>query len=219
MNELRAAGTVHWHRGAHERRLGLRSVAVQHRLRRRIARRRARSSTRCGRSRTRRRSSIRSHGGRCASSLVEAGLRAEHLGGRDWSGLSPRMSAKYFVTPDLALSVGGGRLRAVDALAQPRGHPGARVRLLGGERRVRRGLAREAPRARRGAVARAVAVRARGGMGQAVSPSARAEHGGRSVAFAATSSSTRRAPRTASISSCGSSTWARSAAGCRTPSA
>jgi putative ABC transport system permease protein len=35
--------------------------------------------------------------------LAEAGLRAEHVSGRGWTGLSPRASVKWFVTPDLAV--------------------------------------------------------------------------------------------------------------------
>ena len=44
--------------------------------------------------------------------IVEVGLRAEALSGdgRDWAALSPRMSVKYFATPELALTVGGGRV-------------------------------------------------------------------------------------------------------------
>jgi hypothetical protein len=41
--------------------------------------------------------------------LVETGLRGETLTGRDWSALSPRLSAKYFVTPDFALTGAVGR--------------------------------------------------------------------------------------------------------------
>jgi hypothetical protein len=42
--------------------------------------------------------------------LVEGGLRAEALTGREWAALSPRVSVKYFVTPDLALTAGTGRV-------------------------------------------------------------------------------------------------------------
>ena len=42
--------------------------------------------------------------------LVQAGLRAEALSGATWTGLSPRVSVKYFVTPDLALTAAGGRV-------------------------------------------------------------------------------------------------------------
>ena len=42
--------------------------------------------------------------------LVEGGLRAEALTGRDWVALSPRASVKYFATPSLALTVGAGRV-------------------------------------------------------------------------------------------------------------
>ena len=41
--------------------------------------------------------------------LVTGGLRAEGLTGRDWLALSPRVSLKVFVTPDLALTAGAGR--------------------------------------------------------------------------------------------------------------
>ena len=44
--------------------------------------------------------------------LFEGGLRAEGLAsaGRDWLGLSPRASVKFFLSPDLALTAGGGRV-------------------------------------------------------------------------------------------------------------
>ncbi|HEX4682342.1 MAG TPA: TonB-dependent receptor, partial [Gemmatimonadaceae bacterium] len=41
--------------------------------------------------------------------LVETGLRGELLTGRDWGAVSPRVSAKYFVTPDFALTGAVGR--------------------------------------------------------------------------------------------------------------
>jgi hypothetical protein len=42
--------------------------------------------------------------------LLEGGLRAEALSGRTWAALSPRLSVKYFVTPQLALTAGTGRI-------------------------------------------------------------------------------------------------------------
>jgi len=42
--------------------------------------------------------------------LVEAGLRVEALTGRSWAALSPRVSLKYFATPDVALTAAGGRV-------------------------------------------------------------------------------------------------------------
>lgn len=42
--------------------------------------------------------------------LVEGGLRAEALTGRRWAALSPRVSVKYFATPELALTAAGGRV-------------------------------------------------------------------------------------------------------------
>ena len=41
--------------------------------------------------------------------VVRAGLRGEFISGANWSGISPRVSAKYFVTPTLALTAAGGR--------------------------------------------------------------------------------------------------------------
>jgi len=42
--------------------------------------------------------------------LVEGGLRAEALSGRQWAALSPRLSVKYFVSPQVALTAGAGRV-------------------------------------------------------------------------------------------------------------
>ena len=41
--------------------------------------------------------------------LVQGGLRAEALSGRDWLALSPRVSVKYFAAPDVALTAAVGR--------------------------------------------------------------------------------------------------------------
>jgi hypothetical protein len=43
------------------------------------------------------------------SLLLQTGLRAEALTGRRWAALSPRFSAKYFLTPDFALTGAVGR--------------------------------------------------------------------------------------------------------------
>ena len=42
--------------------------------------------------------------------LLEWGLRGEALTGRDWAALSPRVSVKYFATPELAITAGTGRV-------------------------------------------------------------------------------------------------------------
>lgn len=42
--------------------------------------------------------------------LLEWGLRAEALSGRDWAALSPRVSVKYFATPELAFTAAAGRV-------------------------------------------------------------------------------------------------------------
>ncbi len=43
------------------------------------------------------------------SFLLESGLRGEGLTGRRWTGISPRVSAKYFLTKDFALTGAVGR--------------------------------------------------------------------------------------------------------------
>ena len=40
---------------------------------------------------------------------VRVGARAEHIGGQGWQTISPRLSATYFVSPDLSVSVAGGQ--------------------------------------------------------------------------------------------------------------
>ena len=42
--------------------------------------------------------------------LVEGGVRAEALSGRNWAALSPRLSVKYLATPNVALTAGAGRV-------------------------------------------------------------------------------------------------------------
>jgi hypothetical protein len=42
--------------------------------------------------------------------IVEGGIRGEALSTRDWLGLSPRLSVKYFATPDLAFTAGAGHV-------------------------------------------------------------------------------------------------------------
>ena len=42
--------------------------------------------------------------------LLEGGLRAEAVSGRRWAALSPRVSAKLFATPELAFTLGSGRV-------------------------------------------------------------------------------------------------------------
>jgi len=41
--------------------------------------------------------------------LLRHGLRGEHVSGTNWYGVSPRVSAKYFLSKDLAVSVAGGQ--------------------------------------------------------------------------------------------------------------
>src|SRR6185503_15346216 len=41
--------------------------------------------------------------------MLETGVRAEGLTGRRWVAVSPRVSAKYFVSPDWAVTAAVGR--------------------------------------------------------------------------------------------------------------
>jgi hypothetical protein len=41
--------------------------------------------------------------------LLRGGLRGEYVAGANWLGVSPRVSVKYFVTPQLAITAAGGR--------------------------------------------------------------------------------------------------------------
>jgi hypothetical protein len=108
VNEARAAGTVHWHRGARERRLGY--EASWYDIRYDIGSPSA-GTVLFGLHQSPRAGALYYQESWKPSRrlLVEAGLRGEALSGRGWSGLSPRASAKYFVTPDLALSVAAGQ--------------------------------------------------------------------------------------------------------------
>ena len=107
VSELRRRQRALASHGAHERSARIRGVGLRDSLRRRPPSADAPL--------LRARASI--HGGRVyyqetwkptRKLIAESGVRAEHLSGRDWSALSPRVSAKYFVTPDLALSAAAG---------------------------------------------------------------------------------------------------------------
>jgi hypothetical protein len=45
--------------------------------------------------------------------ILQGGLRAEALSGRNWAAVSPRASVKFFATPDVALTAGAGRVTQV----------------------------------------------------------------------------------------------------------
>ncbi len=107
VRELRAAGALHWHRGAHERRIGYEAstYAIHYDVT---------SSATDAPLFTLSQSPTAAalyylEGWKPARRLVaEVGVRAEHLTSRGWSGLSPRASVKYFVNHDLALSAAVG---------------------------------------------------------------------------------------------------------------
>ncbi|MEP6991938.1 MAG: TonB-dependent receptor [bacterium] len=108
VHEARAAGDLTWHRGLHERRMGyeLSSYAIAYDVA---------SSAAAGTL-----FSLAQHPSAGAlfyqeqwkptSRLIaEAGLRLEHLTSRPFTALEPRVSAKYFVTPDFAVTAAVGQ--------------------------------------------------------------------------------------------------------------
>jgi len=108
VNEIRAAGAVHWNRGGHERRLGyeLSRYDIDYDV----------GSPGTGTQLFDLRQQPIAEAAYYQESwrptrrlLAEAGLRAEHVTGRGWSGLSPRASVKWFATPDFAVSAAAGR--------------------------------------------------------------------------------------------------------------
>jgi hypothetical protein len=108
VSELRAAGALHWHRGGHARRMGyeLSAYGIAYDVGS------AATGTRLFDLRQRPTAQAAYYQESWRPSrrfLAEAGLRAEHVTGSGWSGLSPRASAKWFVTPDLAVSVAAGQ--------------------------------------------------------------------------------------------------------------
>ena len=107
VHELRVAGDVHWHRGAHERRLGYEASGYAIRY---DVNSSATQSTLFQLAQHPTASALyyQEQWKPTKQVIVEAGLRAEHLTGRNWSGLEPRVSAKYFVTPDFALTAAVG---------------------------------------------------------------------------------------------------------------
>jgi len=107
VRELRAAGAVHWHRGAHERRIGYEASAYD--IRYDVGSTSAATTLFSLHQAPRAGSLYYQESWRPTKKFIaEAGLRGEALSDRGWTGLSPRLSAKYFVTPDLAVSIAGG---------------------------------------------------------------------------------------------------------------
>ena len=110
VTETQLAGAVHWHRAGHARRLGY-EVSRYH-----VAYDVGSAATGTQlfslRQQPNAEAAYYDETWRPTRRLiVEAGLRAEHLDSRSWTGISPRASAKYFVNPDLAVSIAGGSYR------------------------------------------------------------------------------------------------------------
>jgi hypothetical protein len=107
VHELRVAGSVRWMRGTHERQLGYEGSGYAIRYDVQSAGTGTTLFTLAQHPTAT--AAYYQEGWRPTSRLVmEGGLRAEHLTGRAWTGLSPRVSAKYFITPDLAISAAYG---------------------------------------------------------------------------------------------------------------
>ena len=107
VHELRLAGDIHWHRGTHERRIGYEAsgYAIHYDV--------ASSATQStlfelAQHPTATALYYQEQWKPTAKVIAEIGMRGEHLTGRAWSGLEPRVAVKYFVTADLALTAAIG---------------------------------------------------------------------------------------------------------------
>lgn len=107
VHEVRVAGDVHWHRGAHERRLGY--EASGYAIRYDVNSGATQSSLfELAQHPTASALYYQEQWKPAKQLIAEVGLRAEHLTGRRWSGVEPRASVKYFITPDLAITAAAG---------------------------------------------------------------------------------------------------------------
>ena len=107
VQEVRAAGNIHWNRGTRERRLGyeLSSYGLRYDVRTSAA---DNSLFELAQNPTAGALYYQEQWKPTQRLIAQAGLRVEHLTGRNWTGLSPRAAVKYFVNPDLAVSVAVG---------------------------------------------------------------------------------------------------------------
>jgi hypothetical protein len=107
VHELRVAGNIRWNRGTHERKLGYEAsgYAIHYDVNSTVS-----DADLFTLSQHPTASAIyyQEQWKPTRRLIAEAGLRLEHFNGNDWTGLSPRVALKYFVTPDLALSVAAG---------------------------------------------------------------------------------------------------------------
>jgi hypothetical protein len=107
VHELRAAGSVQWNRGAHERKFGYEAsvYGLKYDVRSTIS---EANLFNLDQHPTASAVFYQEQWKPSKRLIAEAGLRAEHFSTNDWTGLSPRIALKYFVTPDLAVSVAAG---------------------------------------------------------------------------------------------------------------
>ena len=108
VRELRVAGDVEWHRGSEERRIGydVSRYGIEYDVNSSAA-----QGSLFSLAQTPVASAVyyQERWKPTKRFIAEAGLRAEHLNTRSWTGLEPRVALKYFVTPDLALTAAVGQ--------------------------------------------------------------------------------------------------------------
>jgi hypothetical protein len=107
IHDLRIAGDVHWHRGSHERRLGYEAsgYAIRYDV---LSSASPSPLFQLAQHPTTSAIYYQESWKPAKRWITEAGVRVEHLTGRDFTAIEPRISTKYFVTPDLALSAAVG---------------------------------------------------------------------------------------------------------------
>jgi hypothetical protein len=107
VHELRVAGNLHWNRGTHERRMGYEAsgYAIRYDVRSTVS---ADDLFELAQHPTASAVYYQEQWKPTKRLIAEAGLRMEHFTTNQWTGLSPRFALKYFVTPDLAVSVAAG---------------------------------------------------------------------------------------------------------------
>ncbi|MEP6731016.1 MAG: TonB-dependent receptor [bacterium] len=107
VHELRLAGDIHWNRGAHERRLGYEAsgYAIHYDVRSSVS---DADLFELAQHPTASTIYYQEQWKPTKRLITEAGVRVEHFSGRNWTGISPRVAVKYFVTPDLAVSAAAG---------------------------------------------------------------------------------------------------------------
>ncbi|MDB4916155.1 MAG: TonB-dependent receptor plug, partial [Gemmatimonadetes bacterium] len=107
IHDFRLAGAVHWHRASHERRLGYEAsgYAIRYDV---LSSASPSPLFQLAQHPTSSAIYYQESWKPSRKWITEAGVRVEHLTGRDFTAIEPRVSLKYFVSPDLALSAAVG---------------------------------------------------------------------------------------------------------------